>query len=188
MVLILAGCSGGTSANPGPNESDASSGSSGGSGAAGSTDDGGGTPDDASAADGTIPVTFASDRAACPAYVIADCDRIADCNCQPPLGSCLAAADKCPDYLLSPGASWTRATLASCATTWKTWSCDKAGIGAPPPCSPAGSRAVGDACAFSSQCASRACSVDGDSCGQCVALVAPGGDCSFNTRCSFGQA
>lgn len=189
VALILAGCSGGaSSANPGANEPDgSSSGSSGGSDAAGSTDDGGGSADDASATDATSPGSFASDRAACRAYVVAECNRIGDCNGQAALGSCLAIADQCPDYFLSPGTSWTRATLASCAIAWKTWACEKTGIGVPPPCSPAGSRAVGAACSFSSQCASRDCSVDGKACGQCLDLVAPGGDCSVNKQCSLGQ-
>ncbi|MFT3926083.1 MAG: hypothetical protein QM778_26300 [Myxococcales bacterium] len=134
-------------------------------------------------------LTHVSARAACRAYVQAQCDRRAYCKYANVALSCEVAIAECPDFLFAPGSTRDPATVLACAKAWSKLSCEDALSNVVPACASAGTRALGEACVFSSQCASRACSGSPTSCGVCVAPLNEGATCNNTTPpCAPGLA
>ncbi len=138
---------------------------------------------------------------ACKAYIHAQCQRrFVDCGEGSVVSPCSSWLDQCPDVLFSDGSQWTVQAVLSCAQVWKTYSCDQIRQGKYPNCGgPAGTRAVGQGCIHSDQCASGLCSVLqeltlGDPanphyCFTCANPAGPGEDCSTTRReCQDGYA
>jgi hypothetical protein len=114
----------------------------------------------------------------CVDYVLAACQRIADCSgYQPPLEDCTDQANLCPDLFFSPGSTRTIDSMLTCANAFATESCDDLLRGVYPACATLGTLANGAACMFHSQCASGGCSQHGKGCGTCLAPAAAGASC-----------
>jgi len=199
---LVAACGGdGSSHGTGAAGSPASAGSSGSGGGGGSgTVAGGstaggqsgasqaGSSTQAGAGSGGTPNPAASKLEACLAYVKEFCAATYKCDGRTNTGSCERATDpQCPDVLFSEGSTRTPASLAACAATWATLSCDDYEKGKQPTCITPGSKALGESCAFPSQCSSLACSATSGSCGMCVASAVAGGPCTVTSQCPGGQ-
>jgi hypothetical protein len=119
-----------------------------------------------------------SDRAACRAYMEANCKRNIECGARYTFESCTALERFCPDYFTSPGSTRTASSLLACAAVWATRPCEDVATKDVPPCSTRGTRKVGEACSFGPQCESGACSTRSQGgCGTCIPVVAPGAAC-----------
>lgn len=132
----------------------------------------------------------------CKEYLLAQCTRIAECSSSgaTPDEYCLGFQRLCPEIFLGHGAGYTIESLTSCGAEWKTFSCDRFKAGERPACTRSGTRAVGEPCRLSTQCASGACSSpDASQCGKCLAPAASGescevfGQCSDTHLCAFGR-
>ena len=118
---------------------------------------------------------------ACIAYVLAECERKAECD---PRGfastsACASETWTCPDVMFATGSNRTVENLLACAATWKTFSCDAINASDYPACAVGGSLAGDAGCAFSAECAADYCQNASNGCGTCAAPLAPGGDCSL---------
>ena len=128
---------------------------------------------------------------ACIAYVLAFCDRQATCGAGSSAG-CLASTYQCPDLTDSSGSTRTVAGLQACAKAYDDLPCDQVKLGVLPACVTPGTRALGEQCAFSSQCSSLACSGE-QACRSCVPFSHQGEPCSNNEvcagnlRCTLGE-
>jgi hypothetical protein len=150
-------------ANGAGNNGAATAGATGGEMASGGTASGGATS-------GETPAE------ACIAYATAVCQRRAICKGSSYV-SC--AVDSCPDLTFSSGSTRTAANLKACAETYATLPCEQVALDILPPCVTPGTRQVGEACKFPSQCASLYCGMNnGSTCGTCRELVGVGQACS----------
>ncbi len=144
-------------------------------------------------------IANSSAAAACADFAYAHCSRVDACSTiaialrYPDLATCRALfTTNCVNAINAPS-SMTPASVESCstATTSPSWSCNDFlyGQNAPPQCTlQAGTRVTGAACAFSTQCQTRYCSIPrGSACGTCGALPAPGDSCANLTTCGFAQ-
>ena len=151
--------------------------------AAGGATASGGMGGAASAVDGA-----AARVQACLAYANAVCKRRSVCTGSADL-DCESAGADCPDVTFSPGSQRTVQGLLACAKDYESFSCDAMAREEVPPCVTAGTRATGEPCVFSSQCASLACrtTTPGD-CGKCAARVGQGQACkdAADVVCDFG--
>jgi hypothetical protein len=126
---------------------------------------------------------------ACLAYVKAYCAFFARCQGTAESAVCYdRSASDCPDLLFSEGSSRTPSGVAECAGALASWSCERYAKGELPSCITPGTKAVGDQCAFPSQCASLSCATTGG-CGTCNPVPQPGGPCDEATSrvCPAGQ-
>lgn len=135
-----------------------------------------------------------SQFAACVAYSEALCQRFAACgvgsrDCNEPDYDVT-----CPDRYFAPGSARTPATLLACAEAWSSHPCEKVLANTPPDCVSPGTRQVGQACLWGSQCESLVCGppapdVEHPSCGICQRLLASNEECpSDGAICPPGQA
>jgi hypothetical protein len=152
-----------------------------GTGASGGTQTDGGTEEGGSS-------SLSSKRYACREYLTAACERRAECAGRTGLDACLDLLALCPDYLFSDGSTRTVQGTLDCAQAWRTLSCENVETGIAPACSTPGTRQPGEACRFSSQCESLACSGTDAACGVCLRLAAAGESCDgVEVGCSLGQ-
>lgn len=124
---------------------------------------------------------------ACIAYALAVCSRREEC-----LGragaNCVGATLGCPDLTFSPGATRTVEGLKACAQTYATLPCDQANTDVLPPCVTPGTKARGEECRYSSQCAGLSCS-GGSECGTCGVLAHAGESCAeADVECASGTS
>jgi hypothetical protein len=118
---------------------------------------------------------------ACIAYVLAVCTRQDQCSGSSG-GNCLWVSNSCPDLAFSPGATRTPAVLKACADVYQKLPCEQIELGILPDCVTPGTVALGEPCAFSSQCASLSCGGDA-TCGQCVPSAHEGEPCDNGASC-----
>jgi hypothetical protein len=129
-----------------------------------------------------------SERMACIANVKAQCSRHARCR-YVTIASCNAPEQLCPDSAFSPGSTREAASLYACARQWDNFDCTDLAAGKIPSCLTPGTREIGEACIFASQCKTLACSGSPTTCGQCVERIAIGGACSVGgAPCVMGAA
>jgi hypothetical protein len=131
---------------------------------------------------------------ACVGYYVAQCARRTACDPSAPESSCLAVSlPRCPDLLFSPGSRLSVNVVDGCAQAWNDADCDEINRGMFPACGyPDGALETGEPCAFSSQCATRACGrFQDDDCGVCLPILKQGdacatsqGACPPGTSCS----
>ena len=147
-----------------------------------------GSSTQAGAGGGGTSNAAASKLEACLAYVKEFCAATYKCDGRSNTGSCERAIDpQCPDVLFSEGSTRTPASLAACAATWTTFNCAEYQKGKQPDCITPGTKALGESCAFPSQCSSLACSATSASCGMCVPSASAGGACTATSQCPGGQ-
>jgi hypothetical protein len=181
---------------------DAGVGSGGGAGNAGGGNAGSGGSTDAGGGGGGVTggtggaPAFSSKRYACRQYLLAYCNRLAECIANSPLESCIEnVVDECPDYYFSEGSTHTAEGLLACTDEWNTLTCEQIGSGLQPSdiqpsCSTPGTRQAGETCRFHSQCQSLHCSgAMYHTCGTCSRLAAPGERCDApGVTCPSHQA
>jgi len=125
---------------------------------------------------------------ACYRYVAAVCERRAACTGRLVSQDCLANAEYCPELYFLPGSTRTVESLTSCAEIWSTFDCEATLRDELPACATPGTRAAGESCTGSVECASSLClASDTDAPSTCAALAAPGGACPDGTRCVAGE-
>lgn len=108
---------------------------------------------------------------ACIEYIRGQCERSMRCN-QPGESPDICTginARHCPDVMYAPGSTRTPEQVLACANDWRELPCDAA-LGRPE-CATPGTRARGEPCFASMQCASLVCTAYGDSCGFCAEVV-----------------
>ena len=93
----------------------------------------------------------------------------------------------CPDLLFSVGSTRPAQCITDCGAKWASVSCADYAQGAQPDCVTPGTKAVGDKCAFASQCASLACSAPRMGCGVCLTGAEAGGPCNATAQCPGAQ-
>jgi hypothetical protein len=125
---------------------------------------------------------------ACIEYIRSQCQRRAECGKDNIIfENCFMGISLCPDIFFSPGTTRTIESLARCATDWSAASCDDFDFNMAPKCATAGTRIGGEACVFSSQCASQRCSADAKTCGTCDAEALEGQACGgVGITCALG--
>ncbi len=155
------------------------SGTGGGTGGSVSNTGGGGPLD--------LPEGPLTKRAACRAYVQAQCVRRSECRKDPVAGECTYALSQCPDLLFSEGSLRTPEQVVACAEEWLTFDCALALVGKVPSCTIPGSLELGASCIHPSQCASAACSGSTSQCGECIPVVASGAACDESNACPDGE-
>lgn len=155
----------------------------------GPTDAGaGGSP----ATDADAGATAALDPTlACIEYMRGLCERSARCDGIPStIEPCMSNARFCPDVMFAPGSTRTVEGTLACADEWRELPCDA--VPSHPTCATPGTRAAGEPCIASMQCASHSCSTYGDTCGVCSQIageaeacdLAAGIDCDEGLYCS----
>ena len=129
------------------------------------------TDADAGRADAATPTSSVDPTLACIEYMRGQCERVTRCNnpgesAEP----CVANyARHCPDTMYAPGSTRTPEQVLACADDWRELACD-AELGRPQ-CATPGTRAAGEPCIASIQCASLICTSYGNSCGICAQVV-----------------
>ncbi len=181
----------GSSALGGASSSAGSTASGGGASGSGTTNGGaanggaGGSGTATSGSGGAAELEPTNIVAACVYYARHYCERIA--QCQGRAESCDGAGDLCPDLVLSEGSTRTLAGLISCAKEWDQFSCKSMALGLQPDCITPGTKQVGEACLFPSQCSTLSCSGNyvENKCGECQTVGAGGAesDCSETLGC-----
>ncbi len=154
----------------------------GGAGTGGSSSGGAGTGGGIKLPDGPL-----SKRAACRAYVQAQCERRAECSNDPTRDCTWSAIDMCPDLLFSEGSQRTAEQVVECAEEWLTFDCNSVLLDKLPSCAIPGTLELGGWCIHPSQCASGACNGSTNVCGQCIPVVASGGACDDFSACPDGE-
>lgn len=83
-----------------------------------------------------------------------------------------------------PGVSWDAAAFSQCADAWDNASCDAVfSLDPLPGCRHDGTRAIGQPCNSTLQCASNFCKQTGYACGTCAAQPGVGAPCSGDWDC-----
>jgi len=126
---------------------------------------------------------------ACIKYALASCVRRAECE-GGMASACMTSTLGCPDVVSSPGSTRTAAILSACAADYAVLSCADEIAGKRPACVTPGTRQIGEACAYPSQCASLVCkTASAESCGLCASLVGEGESCEApDVACTNGLA
>lgn len=122
---------------------------------------------------------------ACWEYGQQVCGLLARCSGSPQPACLQHWLLECPDELFSDGSPATAEDVLACAAQWRDGSCDELVAGRPPNCLPAGTKAVGESCAFGRQCESGSC-FPPNGCGACRPLPAADAPCSSDS-CPVGQ-
>ena len=181
---------GGDEKSPGAGSAGSSASGSGGAAAGGGSDAQAGAAHAGSAAAGAGGAATSAPSTkleACLNYVKEFCAFTYQCAGRSDPSVCESTLDReCPDLFFSDGSTRTVAGLNACVATWKTLSCADYAQGVAPNCISPGTRAVGEACVFPSQCSGLACSAH-MTCGTCGVTAAPGGACDESTQCPGGQ-
>jgi hypothetical protein len=131
---------------------------------------------------------------ACQAYASARCAKWQSCepaNVKADFAdatTCVAREKEvCLNSISAPGTGNTPASMTACAAAYTNWSCpDWANSIVPEPCKiQPGSKAKGNPCIFSAQCASGYCSIPrGATCGACDDLPQVGTRCVAGNSCA----
>jgi hypothetical protein len=128
-------------------------------------------------------VTSALDpTVACIEYLRGLCERSARCygGGEPTaFEQCMSNAQFCPDVMFAPGSTRSVEGTWACADDWRELACDA--VPSRPACAKPGTRAAGEPCIASMQCASVLCTAYGDTCGVCATIVGPGEPCDEAT-------
>ena len=128
-----------------------------------------GGPADAGGGDGGTTAAL-DPTAACIEYMRGYCERSVRCfDYGLSFEQCMDSARFCPDVMFAPGSTRSVEGVRACADDWRELGCD-AELGRPG-CATPGTRALGEPCIASMQCASLVCSAFGDSCGICARVV-----------------
>ena len=189
--LALLGCGSTTSQSSPPAAGSSSAGSGGFTAAAGSGGQSTGVQSGAGSGGASMPVP-STPAQACRDYFTAACARMRECGA-PRFRPCESPIDACPDILLADGSHWSVEEIVSCTAEWKTHSCDDLKVDKGPACSQVwGNRAVGDSCAFDSQCRTGLCKGGivpsyQPQCGKCVDFAPSHGPCSDQSACPLGE-
>ena len=173
--VATAGAASGGGASAAGSSAGASAGLGGSAGAAGS----GASPWPTDAAVAANPKTKGG---ACFLYAYDHCVRFAQCSATL-TGDCLDAGDACPDLAFSEGSTRTVEGVVACARAWRAFSCEELLQGRAPNCATPGTKPVGEACAYSSQCSTLACDRSLADCGKCADVVGLDQDCSGGKGC-----
>lgn len=125
---------------------------------------------------------------ACIEYMRGLCERSTRCAGAPrEFDSCMRYARFCPDVMFAPGSVRSVEGTLACADGWRELSCDA--VPSHPACAMPGTRADGEPCIASMQCASLLCTAYGDSCGICASVVGAGEPCAPGSiECDDGLA
>jgi hypothetical protein len=128
---------------------------------------------------------------ACRDYVAAWCVRHTECEIwdESSQESCMTAQDECPERFFSQGASYSVESLNACRDVWQTFSCESLTLDVRPDCIHRGTLTQDQACRFTTQCASGACSAveEGVECGVCIDRVESGAECQDERQCGTGH-
>jgi len=123
----------------------------------------------------------------CRDAVLAQCQRRADCGTSSGL-QCFGYANLCPDYYFSPGSNRTVEGVRACVSAIQRLSCSDLAVDALPDCLIGGTKTMGMACAFGSQCASTYCVGGSQSCAKCSDIAKVGESCGGGaTECATGS-
>ncbi len=177
MALFLGSGCGGSSAGASPRGTGGAGGAGGTTGGASSGGDTSAGTTGGSGGEAAQPAVPRSKRAACRAYVTAQCQRRAECSNDPREDCTTTAVHDCPDLMFSEGSLRTIEGMFACAEEWKTFDCEATRVGKLPACVIAGAAEDGAPCIHGSQCASNWCSGYVNRCGQCLPVVASEGMC-----------
>jgi len=145
-------------------------GGAGASGSGGATTDAGVTVPGSDAGGTFSTLDIELQTQACKDYVAAWCDRHLECELWDQIGrdGCMQAAEQCPERFFLPGSSYTVQSLNACRDDWKIFSCESLARNERPDCIQRGQLTQGEACRFTTQCASAMCSSLSGECGVCL--------------------
>ncbi len=183
LAFVPAACSGGTNGNsPGKGGQASSAGNGGASTTGGVSGAGGATGGTSAGAAGSAAAV--TKFGACVAYMNAQCNRrYYECSgFEAKADPCPEFVGWCPDFLFSEGSQLDVAGVLACAETWRKHPCELLNKGFDPECGlPPGTRALGEPCFYSRQCASGACGKGNNAalpeCGACIPVGKVGDPC-----------
>lgn len=159
-------------------------------GAGGTHASAGGPASGAGGSSAGAPDEATAEYRACAAYIEARCQRLTECGENSGAFCETYELDLCPDFVFGPGSNNTLELIQGCADAWKDAPCSVLQTFTPVCNYAPGQFENGEACTYSWQCQSGACSGSNTFCGSCVPVLEPGapcagveGECDYGTSC-----
>ncbi len=122
-----------------------------------------------------------AELSACQNYLDAYCKKLLACQPYASFVACEAAKSSCPDSLFGSGSTLTPSDVSQCTVALAGATCVDFFNNPPASCAKPGTRAVGAACAYDSQCQSSKCVDASGHCGHCARVAGDG------ERCGSGE-